>query len=90
MDEPDCVHPPHGSAQLAKYAAQDRLCELRMGLRRRNQIEELATGNVLEHEQVVRRRAERVYVRHDRRMRYMLRKLNISKRNMRYTIRVQE
>ena len=64
-DEPDAVHPPDSPAQLAEHAPEDRLREARVRLGRRDEVKELPARDVLEDEQVVRGRAERVDVRDD-------------------------
>ena len=65
MHKPHRMHPPHRPTQLSKHPSQHRLRQTLVRLGRRDEVEELPARDVLEHEQVVRGRAERVDVRDD-------------------------
>ena len=58
MDEAHSVHPANSLAQLAEHPAEERLVQARMALGVVDEIEQLASADVLEHKTMMRGRAE--------------------------------
>ena len=58
MDKAHSVHPADSLAQLAEHPAEERLVQARMALGVVDEIEQLASANVLEHKTMMRGRAE--------------------------------
>ena len=58
MDEAHSVHPADSLAQLAEHPAEERLVQARITLGVVDEIEQLASADVLEHKTMMRGRAE--------------------------------
>jgi hypothetical protein len=65
MNQGDAMHPSDSLAQFAPYLSQMGFVELRVLLIGIDEVEQLRSVYVLQHEAVVRRRGERMHERHD-------------------------
>lgn len=59
------MHPPDSLAQLTPYLSQVGFVELRVLLIRIDEVEQLGSVDIFQHEAVVCGRRERVHERHD-------------------------